>query len=39
MARTLDVYLHADLIGRLTQDDGGGLSFQYAATWLESWSR
>jgi serine/threonine-protein kinase HipA len=35
MARTLDVYLHADRIGRLTQDDGGGMSFQYAETWLE----
>ena len=35
MARTLDVYLHTDLIGRLTQDDGGDLSFQYAEIWLE----
>ena len=35
MARTLDVYLHAELIGRLTQDDDGDVSYQYAESWLQ----
>ena len=35
MARTLDVYLHADLVGHLTQDDDGDMSFQYAVDWLQ----
>lgn len=35
MARTLDVYMHTDLIGHLTQDDDGDLSFQYAESWLQ----
>src|SRR5215472_6577115 len=35
MARTLDVYLHTDLAGRLTQDGDGGMSFQYAGSWLQ----
>jgi serine/threonine-protein kinase HipA len=35
MARALDVYLHNDLVGHLTQDDGGDMSFQYAAGWLD----
>jgi serine/threonine-protein kinase HipA len=34
MARTLDVYLHEELVGRLTQDDGGQLSFEYLESWL-----
>jgi serine/threonine-protein kinase HipA len=34
MARTLDVYLHSDLVGHLTQDDEGDMSFQYAESWL-----
>lgn len=34
MARTLDVYLHRDLVGHLTQDDDGQMSFDYAANWL-----
>jgi serine/threonine-protein kinase HipA len=34
MARTLDVYLHEELVGRLTQDDGGQLSFEYLEGWL-----
>ena len=34
MARTLDVYLHSDLIGHLTEDDDGDMSFQYAESWL-----
>jgi HipA-like protein len=35
MARTLDVYLHTDLVGHLTQDDDGDMSFQYADSWLQ----
>ena len=35
MARTLDVYLHSDLAGHLTQDDDGDMSFQYAESWLQ----
>lgn len=35
MARTLDVYLHTDLVGHLTQDDDGDMSFQYAESWLQ----
>lgn len=34
MARTLDVYLHRDLVGHLTQDSGGETVFDYAETWL-----
>lgn len=36
MARTLDVYLAHDLVGRLTQDDHGQMEFEYAASWLEN---
>jgi serine/threonine-protein kinase HipA len=35
MARTLDVYLYTDLVGRLGQDDNGDMSFQYAESWLQ----
>src|ERR1700752_501183 len=35
MACTLDVYLHTDLVGHLTQDDDGDMSFQYAESWLQ----
>ena len=35
MARTLDVYLHKDLVGYLMQDDDGEMSFRYAGSWLE----
>jgi serine/threonine-protein kinase HipA len=35
MAHTLDVYLHTDLVGHLTQDDDGDMSFQYAESWLQ----
>jgi serine/threonine-protein kinase HipA len=35
MARALDVYLHTDLVGHLTQDDDGDMSFQYAERWLQ----
>lgn len=34
MTATLDVYLHADLIGHLLQDDHGATSFQYSQEWL-----
>ena len=34
MARTLDVYLNSDLVGRLIQDDGGQMVFKYAEAWL-----
>ena len=34
MARTLDVYLNSDLVGRLVQDDGGQMSFAYSEGWL-----
>ena len=34
MAKTLDVYLHHDLVGQLKQDDGGQMSFAYAESWL-----
>lgn len=35
MARTLDVYLHRDLVGRLIQDDQGLVAFYYDEKWLE----
>src|SRR5579871_3904358 len=35
MARTLDVYLHNDLAGHLTQDHSGDMSFQYAESCLK----
>jgi serine/threonine-protein kinase HipA len=34
MARSLDVYLHADLVGQLVQDDGGRMLFAYTEDWL-----
>ena len=34
MARTLDVYLHSDLIGHLVQDSGGRMVFDYVESWL-----
>ncbi len=36
MSRTLDVYLHVDLVGRLIQDDDGRMIFGYAEGWLEN---
>ncbi|MBN2082351.1 type II toxin-antitoxin system HipA family toxin [bacterium] len=36
MARTLDVYLHQELVGQLIQDDHGQLLFDYAGGWLEN---
>ena len=35
MAKTLDVYLHRELIGHLIQNDGGQMDFDYAESWLE----
>jgi serine/threonine-protein kinase HipA len=35
MARTLDVYLHNNLVGHLVQEDGGGMAFQYVESWLD----
>lgn len=34
MTKTLDVYLHRDLVGQLTQDRHGQILFQYADGWL-----
>jgi serine/threonine-protein kinase HipA len=34
MLRTLDVYLHRDLVGHLFQDEHGEISFRYAESWL-----
>jgi serine/threonine-protein kinase HipA len=34
MARVLDVYLHSNRVGQLTQDDHGQMSFMYIETWL-----
>src|SRR3984885_16268133 len=34
MARTLDVYLHSDLVGHLVQDAGGRMVFDYVESWL-----
>lgn len=34
MPRSLDVYLHEEPVGRLVQDDGGQMSFEYLESWL-----
>ncbi|HOW63885.1 MAG TPA: type II toxin-antitoxin system HipA family toxin [Candidatus Paceibacterota bacterium] len=34
MRRTLDVYLHRHLIGKLVQDDHGQMVFSYVESWL-----
>ena len=34
MAKTLDVYLHDELVGHLIQDEGGQTVFEYAQNWL-----
>ena len=34
MARTLDVYLHEEVVGHLLQDDDGQMSFEYLESWL-----
>src|SRR3954470_15764571 len=36
MARMLDVYLHDDLVGHLTQDSGGQMVFDYLESWLNT---
>ncbi|PSH02700.1 MAG: hypothetical protein CXZ00_16030 [Acidobacteria bacterium] len=36
MAKTLNVYLHRDLVGYLTQDQGGQMFFTYAESWLRN---
>ena len=33
MARTLDVYLHRHLIGKLIQDEHGQMVFEYVESW------
>ncbi len=35
MTKTLDVYLHENLVGYLIQDDGGQTLFEYSQNWLE----
>ena len=34
MPRTLDVYLHEHLIGKLVQNDHGQIVFDYVESWL-----
>ena len=34
MARTLNVYYDRELVGKLIQDDGGQMTFQYDKGWL-----
>jgi serine/threonine-protein kinase HipA len=36
MPRTLDVYLHRNLIGKLVQDEHGQMVFDYAESWLNN---
>src|SRR5579862_2004816 len=36
MTKTLDVYLHHDLVGHLVQNEGGKMVFTYAPGWLEN---
>lgn len=35
MAKTLDVYFHEKIIGKLIQDDHGDMSFTYSREWVE----
>jgi serine/threonine-protein kinase HipA len=35
MAKTLDVYLHDELVGHLIQDDHGQMAFEYLQNWLD----
>jgi len=35
MAKTLDVYLHDELVGHLIQDEGGQTAFEYDQAWLD----
>jgi serine/threonine-protein kinase HipA len=34
MARALNVYFDREIVGKLTQDDGGQMIFQYSESWL-----
>lgn len=34
MARTLNVFFEREIVGQLTQDDGGQMIFQYGESWL-----
>jgi len=36
MAKTLDVYLHGELVGHLIQDEHGQMLFEYTPNWLAS---
>lgn len=36
MSRTLDVYLHADHVGQLIQNEYGDMVFDYAQNWLDN---
>src|ERR1700693_3978341 len=36
MVKTLDVYLHHDLVGHLIQDEQGETIFSYAENWLKN---
>lgn len=36
MSRTLDVYLHADHVGQLIQNEHGDMVFDYAQNWLDN---
>jgi serine/threonine-protein kinase HipA len=35
MDKTLDVYLHDELVGHLIQDEGGQMVFEYVQNWLD----
>ena len=35
MAKTLNVYLHDELVGNLVQDDHGQMLFEYSPNWLD----
>lgn len=36
MTKTLNVYLHHEMVGQLIQDESGMMVFDYAASWLEN---
>lgn len=36
MTKTLDVYLHDELVGHLIQDDGGQMAFAYVESWFKN---
>ena len=35
MPKTLDVYLHEELVGHLIQNEGGQMVFNYLQNWLD----